>query len=175
MATTALGSLSECRLLARNPLQRQGRFRARASDPLMTGGGWIADAGDAPKVGCEANQPGLSTVRSRRGIARHASSRLIGCNDLKSFLRQERSLFPTEPKLWRWMIYNEHGRVVIHWTVQFRANFEIRAFSSASRLIEESWGRVANPLPERGPNARKVFPFRPARCFSDPVPSGPRH
>jgi hypothetical protein len=37
------GSLSESRLLAKNPLKRLGRFRDRASPLVMAGGEWFAE------------------------------------------------------------------------------------------------------------------------------------
>jgi len=38
------GPLSECRLLARNPVKLPGGFRVRPPAPLMTGCGWLAAA-----------------------------------------------------------------------------------------------------------------------------------
>ena len=39
----ALASVSDCRLLAKNPLKLPGRFRCRVSALLMTEDGWEAE------------------------------------------------------------------------------------------------------------------------------------
>lgn len=40
---SCLGSLSECLLLAKDPLKLLGKFQDRDDCPSMTGGEWISD------------------------------------------------------------------------------------------------------------------------------------
>jgi hypothetical protein len=37
------GSVSECRLLAKNPLKLPGKFQDRDDCPLMTADGWLSE------------------------------------------------------------------------------------------------------------------------------------
>jgi hypothetical protein len=49
---TVSGSVSECRLLAKNPLKLPGKFQDRDDCPLMTADGWIPANGEVLTMLC---------------------------------------------------------------------------------------------------------------------------